>query len=83
MNSTEKSQVARVRALRSWASTRNRAARTAPARAAADQRFYVQARELLGADATASEVEKSAQALRSAWYVELAHKSVTARRRAS
>ncbi|RTL65950.1 MAG: hypothetical protein EKK42_20450 [Pseudonocardiaceae bacterium] len=83
VTTTEKSQVARVNALRSWATTRNRSARTAPARAAADQRFYLQARELLGGEATPREIEQSASALRSAWYRDLALKSARVRARAA
>lgn len=83
MKSETKSPTAVARAHRSWARTTNRTARTAPARAAADERFYVQARELLGPDASERQVEQSAASLRSAWFVDLARKSAQARKRAA
>lgn len=81
MTDPAKSQVARIKAHRSWAATRNRTARTAAARRAADQRFYQQARELLGPDATERQIEQSAQSLRSAWFADLARRSAAARKR--
>lgn len=78
-----KSPSAVARAHRSWGLTPNRTARTARARAAADARFYAQARELLGDGASERAVEQSAQSLRRAWYVDLARKSATARKRAA
>ena len=72
---------ARINAHLSWAATRDRLARTAPARDARDRRFVVQARERLGPDATEQQVEQSAQSLRSAYFTDLARKSVVARRK--
>lgn len=80
MDPEERSQVARINAYKSWAATRSRSARTAAGRRAADQRFTAQARELLGPDATEKQVAQSAEALRSAWYRELALRSAKARR---
>ncbi|WP_098960834.1 hypothetical protein [Pseudonocardia sp. N23] len=81
MDPEERSQVARINALKSWAATRNRTTRTAAGRRAADVRFTKQARELLGPDATEKQVNRSAEALRAAFYREMALKSVRVRRK--
>jgi len=69
---TERSLAARIAAEESWAATSDRAARTAPARAAADAKFFEQA----GGDAI------RAAHLRKAYYARLALQSAKSRRRA-
>lgn len=74
---------ARTNALRGWAKTRDRAARTAPGTRGLLARFERDARELLGDDATDEQVEQSAQALRRAHFCDLAKRSAAARQRAA
>ncbi len=69
---SERSLVARVAAHESWANTENRPARTAPARAAHDQKFL----DLAGGDPV------RAAHLRSAHFARLALKSAQSRRKA-
>lgn len=69
---SERSLQGRIGAFASWANTPNRAARTAPARAALDQKFLDEA----GGDPL------RAEALRKAHFARLALKSAQARRRA-
>lgn len=72
---------ARSNALRSWAKTRDRTARTAPACRGMDARFEREARALLGDGATDRQIAQSADALRRAHFTDLARKSAIARRR--
>lgn len=72
---------ARVGAHMSWAATRDRVARTAPARDALRRKFVERARELLGDDATEEQVRQSAESLRKAHYADLARRSAEARRK--
>ena len=67
----ERKLAAQIRSHISWAKTDDRAARTANARGAADQRFLDQA----GGDPV------KAQHLRKAFYLDIARKSAQARRR--
>lgn len=67
----ERQLVASIAAHSSWANTEDRAARTAPARAALDQKFLDEA----GGD------PQRAEHLRAAYYKRLALKSAQARRR--
>jgi hypothetical protein len=64
----------------SWANTPDRAARTAPARAAFGDRFLREARERFG-DLPADELARRAAHLRKAYYARLALKSAQARRK--
>jgi hypothetical protein len=72
-SSTERSLIARLAAHTSWAATTDRAARTAPARAALEARFLEQA----GGDPV------RAEHLRKAHFARLALKSAQARRKAA
>lgn len=72
-SSNERSLAGRIAAHESWANTLDRSARTAPARAALDQRFLDQA----GGDPV------RAAHLRTAHFARLALKSAKARRKAS
>lgn len=69
---SERSQLGRLAAHESWANTPDRAARTANARAALDQKFL---------DAAAGDPVKAAH-LRKAHFARLALKSAVARRKA-
>lgn len=71
--SSERSLSARLAAHESWANTENRSARTAPARAARDQRFLEQA----GGDPI------RAEHLRKAFFLRLALASAKSRRKAA
>lgn len=67
----------------SWERTTDRSARTAPARAASHHRRFVEmAREQIP-DASDAEITELAQSLRQAHFVEMARRSVEARRRRS
>ena len=70
MTTTERSLVSRIAAHESWAHTSNRSARTAPARAALDQKFLDQAD---GDPVRAAHYRK-------AYYAALALKSAQSRR---
>lgn len=70
--SAEKSLAGKIGAYQSWANTENRAARTAPARAALDQRFL---------DAAGGDHVRAAL-LRKAHFARLALKSAQSRRKA-
>lgn len=72
MSETERRLIASIAAHSSWASTPNRSARTAPARAALDQKFLDQA----GGDPV------RAAHLRKAHFARLALKSAQSRRKA-
>jgi hypothetical protein len=63
----------------SWARTRDRAARTAPAREARWQKYLEQARELQGPQATPEAVEQAAEHLRRADMARMALKASRAR----
>ncbi|GAA1154864.1 hypothetical protein [Nocardioides aquiterrae] len=69
---TERQLVAKIAAHESWAQTPNRSARTAPARAALDQKFL---------DAAGGDPVRAAH-LREAHFARLALKSAQARRKA-
>lgn len=75
------SQQAQIAALRSWANTRNRSARTAPARLAMLAKFEKQ----VDPDGTMDPAARTlaADAARRAYYLELSMRGVAARRRAS
>jgi hypothetical protein len=72
LSPTERTLRSRIAAHESWAHTPDRAARTAPARAALDQKFLAEA------DGDAVRAEH----LRKAYYARLALKSATSRRKA-
>lgn len=72
MSDSERQLVARIAAHESWANTANRSARTAPARAALDQKFL---------DAAGGDPVRAAH-LRKAHFARLALKSAQARRKA-
>ena len=63
----------RTKAHQSWALTRNRAERTAKARAAMLGRFEREAREFLGPNASEQQVQENASARRKAYYSALAY----------
>lgn len=69
---SERRLAASIAAHESWAATSDRTARTAPARAALDQKFL---------DAADGDPVRAAH-LRKAWYARLALKSAKARRKA-
>jgi hypothetical protein len=77
---SNRSTIARIAAHESWARTRDRAARTAPARAGLQARFIREAREQLGANATERQVADAAESARRAHYARLSMAGVTARR---
>ena len=77
---SNRSTIARVAAHESWARTRDRAARTAPARAGLQARFIREAREQLGPDATERQVAAAAESARRAHYARLSMAGVAARR---
>jgi hypothetical protein len=64
----------------SWGRTKDRSARTAPGRAAAEQRFVDMALEALGDDATDEQIQASAESFRKAHMRRIARLSVQARR---
>jgi hypothetical protein len=68
----DRSTVARIAAFTSWSHTEDRSARTAPARAALEEKFLREA----GGD------PKRAEAARRAYYLRLGRKSAQARRKA-
>jgi hypothetical protein len=68
----DRSTVARIAAFTSWSQTEDRSARTAPARAALEEKFLREA----GGD------PKRAEAARRAYYLRLGRKSAQARRNA-
>lgn len=72
MSESERSQLGKLAAHSSWANTHDRAARTAPARAALDQKFL---------DAADGDPVRAAH-LRKAHFARLALKSAQARRKA-
>lgn len=71
LSPSQKRLLSQMGAHQSWANTRNRSERTAPARAALEAKFLAEA----GGD------PKRAESLRKAYYKALAAKSVAARRR--
>lgn len=80
MDTSERAMRARIASYHSWAKTKDRSARTAAARKASHEtRFEKQAREL-HPDATAEQIEKAADALKKAYYSDLAKRSAAARR---
>lgn len=80
MNTDERSMRNRIASYKSWANTKDRSARTAAARKSSHHdRFIRQAREM-HPDATEEQVEKAAEALKSAYYRELASRSAVTRR---
>ncbi len=81
MTPKQRSSAASIAADISWAKTPNRALRTAPGRDAVEQRFITMARELVGADASETDVLKAAGSLRKAHYKRMAQRSVESRRR--
>lgn len=76
----QRSLKGRYLAGRSWAKTRDRTARTAPARKAMLARFEREAREL-HPDADDKTIAQAAASLRSAYFTELAYRSSLARSR--
>lgn len=72
MSNTERQLLARIAAHESWANTPDRSARTAPARAALDQKFL---------DEANGDPVRAAH-LRKAYFARLALKSAQARRKA-
>lgn len=80
MNTSERSMQMRIASYKSWANTADRSARTAAARKSSHHdRFIRQAREM-HPDATDEQVEAAAEALKSAYYRELATRSAATRR---
>lgn len=80
MNTPERSMRMRIASYKSWANTADRSARTAAARKSSHHdRFVRQAREKHPA-ATDEQVEAAAEALKSAYYRELATRSAATRR---
>jgi hypothetical protein len=65
----------------SWANTRDRSARTAPAREAMRQKYLERARELQGLDATDEQVEQAAEHLRRADMARMSLQAAKARTR--
>ena len=66
-----RSQRARIAALKGWAKTADRTARTEPMRTGLIARFEREARAQLGPDATDLQVADAADAARRAWYQEI------------
>ncbi len=80
MNTNERSMQMRIASYKSWANTADRSARTAAARKSSHHdRFIRQAREM-HPDATEDQVEAAAEALKSAYYRDLARRSAATRR---
>lgn len=80
MNTDERSMRMRIASYKSWANTADRPARTAAARKASHHdRFIKQAREM-HPDATDAQVAQVAEALKKAYYTELAARSAATRR---
>lgn len=80
LNTPERSMRMRIASYKSWANTADRSARTAAARKSSHHdRFIRQAREM-HPDATDEQVEAAAEALKSAYYRELATRSAATRR---
>ena len=78
MNPAERTLIARIAAHESWAKTTDPAARTAPARRAAADRFRREMDEKYP-DATPAQRSAMAEAARKAWFLRLARKSAQAR----
>lgn len=76
---SDRIQIASLAAHLKWAGTRDRAAATAAARQAFNDRFLTQAREKFG-DLPDAELARAADHLRSAYYRDLALKSAQTRR---
>lgn len=70
---------ARAAVHESWGRTRDRAARTAPARTGLLERFERQAREQLGDGATDKQVADAAESIRRAYYQRLSAAGAAAR----
>jgi hypothetical protein len=80
MDPSERALRSRLAAYKSWGNTKDRSARTAAARkASTETRFINQAREL-HPDANDEQIRQAADALRKAYFTELALRSVQARR---
>lgn len=80
MNTSDRSMRNRIASYKSWANTKDRSARTAAARKSSHHdRFVKQAREI-HPDGTEAQVEAAAEALKSAYYRELASRSAATRR---
>lgn len=79
MDPNERSMQMRLASHQSWANTPDRAARTANARKARQERFITQAREM-HPGATDEQIAQVADSLRSAHYTALALRSAKARR---
>lgn len=83
VSTSERSMRMRIASYKSWANTKDRAARTAAARRQSHHgRFVEQARQL-HPDGTEQQIADAADALKSAHYRELALRSAQARRLAS
>jgi hypothetical protein len=70
---------ASIAASESWAQTTDRAARTAPARAARRAKYLERARELQGPDATDQQIEQAAEHLYRADMARMSLKAAKAR----
>jgi hypothetical protein len=80
LNTSERSMQMRVASYKSWAMTKDRAARTAAARRRSHHdRFVEQAREM-HPDGTEEQIAQAAEALKKAYYAELARRSAQSRR---
>jgi hypothetical protein len=80
MNTSERAMRARIASYHSWAKTKDRPARTAAARKASHEtRFLNQAREL-HPDASDEQIAQAADALKKAYYSDLAKRSAISRR---
>lgn len=80
LNTDERSMRNRIASYKSWANTKDRAARTAPARKASHHdRFLKLAREK-HPDGTEKQIEAAAEALKKAHFTEMARRSAATRR---
>jgi hypothetical protein len=80
MDAAERRLRARLASDMSWGRTGDRAARTAPARAAALERFERQAEDLAGHPLEPADRVLRAESLRKAYFARLAYASAKARR---
>ncbi|MFF4749986.1 hypothetical protein ACWD5R_08020 [Streptomyces sp. NPDC002514] len=80
MNTNERSMQNRIASYRSWASTADRSARTAPARRRSHHDRFVEQARTLHPNGTDKQIAAAAEALKKAHYTEMARRSAQARR---
>jgi len=80
LNTSERSMQMRIAAHKSWALTKDRAARTQAARRRSHHDRFIEQARTLHPDGTEKQIADAADALKTAFYQELALKSAQSRR---